>query len=328
MRKFHLVGFWRKNEGPQNVNRALIENSDGSMNYCKFRSRFLRRAENILKCIICPIIVFSGYAPKIELFISRLLSKKIIFISHGCLKTENEINKLEMSEESVLRERKNFNVADVVIAVSKTHLVHLSEVYPEIKKKIKYVNNGIDIAANFVEHENNRENDTYEIAVSGGNRCIKRNRTVCEAVKRLIHNGFNIQILCFGTFCESGEDLSSYSFVQRMGQMNEDEYYNCLKNVDLYVVNSEVESFGLVVGDAMNCGCSLLMSKNVGAIDIFSHLEDTDVIQDIWDIDEISEKIRNLLLNGNARRLFYSIDRDACSKKTAFENLKSICLNE
>ena len=198
MKKFHLVGFWRMNTGPQNVNRALIDNSDGSMDYAKHENKILRKIENIFKCIVYRTIVFSAYVPKIEFFIARLLRKRIIILAHGCLKMENEINKSGLSRERVTSEQKQFDAADLIVAVSKIHACRLCEVYPEIKNKIKYVNNGIDIAANFIEHENNQANDTYVIAVSGGNRYVKRNKSVCEAVQKLIHGGLNIHLESYG----------------------------------------------------------------------------------------------------------------------------------
>ena len=110
--------------------------------------------------------------------------------------------------------------------------------------------------------------------------------------------------------------------------MDKDTYYNKLKQIDLMVINSEVESFGLVVGDALNCGCSLLLAKNVGAISIFKDIRAEDVVLDNRNIHELAQKIAYLLENSNIQRLFNSVDRQKCSCKQAFLNLKKNCINE
>lgn len=164
--------------------------------------------------------------------------------------------------------------------------------------------------------------------MSGGNRPIKNNLSVCKAVERLIGEGMDITVLAFGLRHDNGEPIFDYPFVQQMGQMNKGEYYSKLYNVDLYVITSETEPFGLVVGDALNCGCSLLLSKQVGALSIFSHTEDEDVLQDHLNTEELAQKIRYLLLHGNGERLFNAVDKEMCSARQAYLNLKQICLNE
>ena len=109
-----------------------------------------------------------------------------------------------------------------------------------------------------------------------------------------------------------------------MGQMSKNEYYKQLEESDLLCVNSDLESFGLVVCDALNCGSSLLMSKNVGATCIFNDLQDDDLINDNRNIIEIASKIENLLHKSNSKRLYYSIDQEKYSEKQSFLRLKQI----
>ena len=109
--------------------------------------------------------------------------------------------------------------------------------------------------------------------------------------------------------------------------MDKKPYYEKLDAISCYVMNSEVESFGLVAADALNCNCSLLMSRNVGAKSIM-RTEDTDIIQNPHNVDEIIEKLQYLFEHPNSDRLYRSIDRQECSEEKAFQKIKAILGDE
>lgn len=327
MRKFFLNGDYLLNAGPSNVNRSLIESSDGSMVYIEQTNRLAKRIERLIKCAIYPVVAFSAGVNKWDLWICKTLKKRIVYIMHGCIKYENSINHLGVSEKNLIAEQKILNAATKIVAVSENYAEWVKMTFPQYADKVTFVNNGLAIRESFFFHNTNLNNTKY-IALTGGNRPQKANLEVCKAVEKLNSEGLNIKILIFGRFHSNGEPILEYPFVEKMGQMDKEQYYKKLEYVDLFIVNSELESFGLVIGDAMNCGCSLLMSKMVGAISIFKNLQDSDIIVNNHDIKELSAKIVYLLNNSNAKRLFESIDREKCSYKEAFINFKRICLNE
>lgn len=327
MKRFFLYGDWQANAGPMNVNRSWIEHSDGSMDYTKCENRCVRKLEKIWKCLRYKTIVFSGGISLLELRMSKCLGKRIVYVMHGCSQYENVINKLGLTDKQLQSELVMLDMADTIIAVSEKYAEWVKGQFPQYAAKVKSVNNGLEISKTFYEHAAHADGH-YTIAVSGGNRPIKRNLAVCQAVERLNDEGWDIKVCAFGLFHENGEKIFGYPFVERMGQMDKATYYKKLKSVDLMVVNSEIEPFGLVVGDALNCGCSLLMSKNVGAASIFRNLQNVDVIEDNHDVEEIATKMEGLLKYGNAERLFNSVDSDKCSGRQAFLNLKKICIDE
>lgn len=327
MKKFYLYGDTNMNAGPCNVNRSWIENSDGSMDYPKSKGRIARRIEKLWGCITHSVIVFSGGTKKLELHLAKMLGKRIVYIMHGCNRYENTINKLGMTERDLKLEYDVLSMADIIVAVSEMYAEWAKREFPEFANKVTFVNNGLEISKKFFEHTPHTEKK-YSIAVSGGNRPIKCNLEVCKAIEKLQGDSMNIEMKAFGRFHDNGEPILKYHFVKPMGQMNKEDYYEELKSTDLYVIASDTESFGLVVGDAINCGCSLLLSKYVGAASIFKGLTSEDVLNDNHNTDEIALKIRNLLLHGNAQRLYDAIDIEKCSGKQAFINLKNICLDE
>ena len=327
MKHFFLYGDFHMNAGPQNVNRSLVMNSDNSMVYAKAKHRILRRIEKLYKGLCCSTIVISAGFKRLDIKLFKLFGKRIVYIMHGCAQYENRINKLGYSEKSINNESWILNIADVIAAVSENYAKWVKHKFPQHANKVIYVNNGLEITSNFCLHKPHA-NGNFSIAVSGGNLPIKCNLEVCKAVEILTKEGMTIEIKAFGNFRDNGEPISKYPFVKKMGQMDKDSYYAELRITDLFVVASDIESFGLVVGDAVNCGCSLLMSKHVGAINIFNDLKPEDILNDNHDIREIADKIKYLLLHSNAKRLFYAVDAQRSSGKQSFINLKNICLDE
>ncbi len=327
MKHFFLYGDTCMNAGPQNVNRSLVENSDKCMLYVRSNNKYVRRLEKIIKGLYCSTVVLSADYKSFDIKLFKLFGRRLVYIMHGCEQYENVINKLGLSEKRLSNEKKVLDEVDVIVAVSEIYSKWVKQKFPQYAGKVTYVNNGLEIVSDFCFH-NTDKCGIFSIAVSGGNRPIKCNIEVCRAVEQLIKEGMNIEIKAFGRFHDNGEPIMEFPFVRRMGHLNKDSYYTELKKTDLYVVASDTEPFGLVVGDAINCGCSLLMSKNVGAMSIFEKVNPEDVLHDNHDIKEMANKIKYLLLHSNAKRLFEAVDTRKCSGKKSYLNLKRICFNE
>lgn len=326
-KKFLLLGGYKSNAGPHNVNRSYIENSDGSMSYIKTSGiRIINRLENLIKIIFYPTILFSGGVPNIEFKLCRILHKRTFYLMHGCTKFENIVNQLNLPESALKKEDFVLKNIHKIITVSSNFAEWVKKEYPEYADKITFCTNGIELSEPY-EHITRTDKNRI-IALTGGNRLIKRNYYICKAVENLNKKGWNIRVKAFGRNHSNGEPIYDFKFVDKMGQMGKNEYYKQLEESDLLCVNSDLESFGLVVCDALNCGSSLLMSKNVGATCIFNDLQDDDLIKDNRNIIEIASKIENLLHKSNSKRLYYSIDQEKYSEKQSFLRLKQICLYE
>lgn len=314
--KFFLLGPWKTNTGPANVNRGFILNKDKYMSFLKFPNR-LNRLER-LKLIFYPVIVVSGGIFNYELKICKLLNKKIIYIMHGCGWYESKINNLNLSQSFLKNENQTIAAADRIVCVSEKYSKWVKTQYPQYSHKITYLNNGLTLAIRpKVQKEKN------SIALSGGNRLQKNNKIICQAVEKLKNIGIDCNVYIFGRYYENNEDLSQYTFIHKMGHLNKEEYYNILDKISIYIINSTVESFGLVVGDALNCNCSLLMSEGVGATSIMK-TQESDIIKNCFNVDEVADKIIYLLENSNSSRLYKSINIDEVSEKNAYLKLKTI----
>lgn len=317
-KKFFFLGEWWNNNGPSNVNRYLKDENDGSM-YCLSFPAF-SRTERIVRCILHNPIVISGWARRIELLLMCILKKDVFFLAHGYFKYENEVNNQHRSERYAKNEELGFRISKNIIAVSENYSLWLKGMLPRYADKITFVNNGINISR--------REKvlkEPFSIAVTGGNTRIKNNRNLCLAVESLRQQGYDCHVYVFGNVTDAGEDLASFPFAKLMGQMDMQEYYAILDRIQVMVMLSNLESFGLSVADGLNCNCSLLLSSHVGALSIFSP-EEGDVVVDNQSIEEIAQKLKNLFEHPNADRMFASLDLESVSEKAAFLKMKNIVL--
>lgn len=313
-----LLGGHISNGGPDNVNRSLIESSNGEFLCIKCTNKFLRVLESFWKIFVSEQVLVSGVcAPRYYDFL-KLLHKKYSYLMHGCIEFENELNKLHLSEKTIESERKVLEGAEHIICVSEGYAEWVRQHYPEYVNKITYVNNGIEL-----EQRRKIEKEPFSVAVSGGNRCIKNNLEVSRTVRKLNEAGTPCKLYIFGRKYPDNEEIEETDYITYCGHLDKKPYYDKLDAISCYVLNSEVEPFGLVAADALNCNCSLLMSKNVGAKSIM-RTEDTDIILNPHNVDEIIEKLQYLFEHPNSDRLYRSIDRQDCSEETAFQKIKAI----
>ena len=110
-----------------------------------------------------------------------------------------------------------------------------------------------------------------------------------------------------------------------MGQVSQDELFRKMEESDLFVLNSVFETFSLAVIEALNCGCSVLVSARAGVTGILN-AHDCDMIQNPNDVEEIRAKIEYLLTNPNNRRLLSGIDRHEYTTSNQIKKLKEYCL--
>lgn len=317
--KIFLFGDWRTNAGPANVNRSLIEHSDNTLLYIRSNNPLIRLLEVLLKIILSDVVVFS-MGGRISLFrIAKHLGKKIAVIKHGDTTYEKKINHLNTSDKVLHEDIVRMDLADAIICVSEKYVDWVTKQYPQYKYKLTWINNGITISP-----RSKKNKDKHVIALGGGNRGIKNNLNVLKAVDSLNSKGLNLNVKLFGRLYKENPDLSKFSFVKLMGQMNKKEYYSELDNSALYVDAAYCEPFGLSIADAINCNCSLLLSDNVGFLSVIK-AQDTDIVHNCDDINEIASKLEYLLSHPNAERLLSTINVSNCSEEYAYKRLKKIC---
>ena len=120
-------------------------------------------------------------------------------------------------------------------------------------------------------------------------------------------------LIVIGAGGADSDEIDSYPCVKDLGLVSHERSMELLGETALYVQNSCFETFGLSPLEALSCGASLLLSKEVGALEVFTRVEEGDLIEDTQDVAEIAGKIRTLLQQGNYDRLLSSIDTESVS---------------
>lgn len=318
--KILLIGNWRDNTGPCNVNKALIENSNGSLNYIKTKNKYLKSIEIIYKILTSNVIIYSGSTYYFRLYhlISKILNKKEIYILHSYREFDNNINRLNLSPKKILLERYILNNVNAIICVSEKFKGWFERTYKGPTAPIFFVNNGIELC----EYKNDSIDKKNIIALSGGNRNIKNNKFICDLVDQINKEmNTNIVVYIFGSIHSNNEEIKS-KCARLIGQLEKSEYYEKLSQCKLFICDSIVESFNLSVVDAINCKCNLLLNVNVGITSLLN-LNDNEIINEYLNKEEIKRKIIFGINNSQPRN--YIINN--YSWNDAFNKLYSICLD-
>lgn len=277
-----------------------------------------RRLNSYWNILTSKRIVISGiFLSRSEVRLMKLLRKKIIYLMHGSYTMET--GKQSPTEQYVRR------VADCIVSVSRVHAAMIAKESPEQASKIAVWFNGVDWRTiGGIKKETGRfERDLNKIVLFGGGRNMKGNLEVCRAVERLNNEqGMNLTVDVYGEMRDDdfSNQIAEIPCVNYKPLMPRDKINYELAKAGLFIANSHFDTFNLALMDAIGVGCNVLFSKNVGAKDVIPARTDDDIIFDVTNIDEIMQKINNVLLYPNNARLDASIDRDATSwEKRAIE---------
>lgn len=316
--KIFLLGDFESNNGPGNANRKIRDSIPATYNaiYSQKSSKIGRIVEmyiGILKSdvlIICSKSDINYWAIKI----AKRHGKKIVYLMHGYASYELQIANPVISARQLRKIKKYesfvYEAADRIVCVSKRFMEYMQKQLPQYSRKLDYIYNIVDIhsTSKFINHEKTRQKKV--LSVGGGMR-RKNNLTIAKTIDQYIEN---IEYIVVGAKQEEGEEIQQLNCVSWIDYLSHDSLFHLMQECDLYVQNSSFETFGLSVIEALYAGCSLLISDQVGCIDLFSSISDIDIIYDVSDKEEIKNKIEYLLQNPNHDRLLTGFQREKVSK--------------
>ena len=285
-KKIFFVGDFFSNTGPANANKSLLKVNNGFLKYSIRKNKITRVIEMIFKIINSDITCFCGYSRIniIGIRLCKIFNKKSIYLMHGSLK-EDEKDR-NVTNKDILMENKILNSVNKIICVSKKYKEQLKKINPKLS--IDYVFNGVNSIN--IYNENIRKN----------------NIKICEAISKSDELKNKIRYIIIGKI-KNKSIFDKYKFVKLTGEVLYEECINIMTNANLYIQNSYIDSFGLATIEALLAGCDILISSNVGAIDILN-LNQFSIIQDNEDIHEISEKILYKMKNNNYNEIINKFD--------------------
>lgn len=317
-KRIFFAGLYRGENGPAEVNKNIVSYLPNDVARLKSRNRYLIRIECLWKICRCNILILSAIGHKrYEIKLARLLKRKIIYIMHGFGVDDGPF--IYRMETLLLP------CVDKILCVSSPFCCLAKKHFPQYADKMEVLTNGV--AWEKIEKEITNEDverDGNEVILIGGGREIKRNLIVCKAIEQInMERGMSLHVSVYGTYNEEDDSprIKEISCVTYHGLIPHAELLRKYKTSRLFIQNSRIESFGLATIEAIIGGCDILLSKNVGAIDIIPGIQPTDVINDFTNIKEIQEKITYILDHPNNHRIIHSIDREKSSLKKAAERL-------
>lgn len=320
--RIFFAGNHFKAGGISNFNQKLIRVIGGRTKHLKRKKRLPLIVEYTIKTLKSDVIIFSDITNTSTVFIkiAKTLNKKTIFIMHGCKKEENRINGTHTEKEEK-NEKRMTEMCDIILCHSKTHSETIKKHYPTASNKIRQIANGIDreeIPDVEIKQTPMRDNC---IAVTGGDKNRKHNLEICRAVDKINEeDGTGYRVEIFGDFdpeSETTKGIQATKSGKLYGRIKHDELFRVFKDSHLYIQNSEFESFGTNILEALACECNLLTSRYVGANSTIKALEEADVINDPTDVNELAEKIKIQMRGNNNERLRKSVNE----KETSIEYL-------
>lgn len=304
-RKIFFVGDFYSNTGPANVNKYFLKMNNGFCKYSLARNKFTRIFELLYKSLTSDVICFCSFS-HINLFglkLCRIFKKRSVYLMHGFLGKEKEYRIID--NMNIDAEKKILNNVDKIICVSIKYKNLITNYYP--KKNIQYAFNGLDSICMLNMHTIiNKNNDKFIIFSTGGDNNQKNNIKVCEAIASRSDLSKSVLYIIAGNL-DNKDSFAKYDFVKCTGNIEYVECIKIMKEANLYIQNSYLESFGLSIIEALLHGCDLLISNNSGAIDVLS-INDESKIFDNDNIDEIANKIEYRLQHNENLKILSSFD--------------------
>lgn len=319
MVKYLFVGGTDGNTGPSNVNKGIVANLPDSFYVADSKNKVAKYLSAIINTFRCKVVVVSGMS-KVGIYairLAKLLNKKTIYIMHGCYEIETALNEAIVEANSIQIEQYILHSVDLLLPVSERYSQLIQEKYPFCNGKTAYLHNGVE-KIEFKHSKINQEKG--RIIAVGGDRKLKNNISVANAVAKLDDSK---KLMVYGHLYHP-DNLPKGNNIEFKGLVSQEQLYKEMSQSELFVLNSTLESFGLTVFDALQCGCSVLVSNAAGALDLLNATEH-DVIYNPMDEDEIAEKIDYVLQNPNNSRLMSDLDFEKISYKAEVERLEQFC---
>ena len=327
--RIFLIGDDYSGTGPANATLALKNALPADTLTLASRGKVKRAFEILRKMPDADAAVFSGYSRQnlLGMKIAKIFHIPSIYLMHGCVEYEDRINRVP--DEAMARdERKMLAMADLILGVSEQFADWLRDYYPEERRKIDFLTNGVSWEQ-FETGEKNRreERKLFSVLSVGGGMPRKRIVRIAEAVAFLRENGFpDMELTVAGAEGADSAEIRRFSFVNDLGLLSPAEMQSEYRKHSIYIQNSIFETFGLAPLEALLSGEDLLMSDRCGVLSVLSGIEERDLIHNPDDPMEIAEKIRELLTDGNHDRLINAIDKESTSWNSRAQELQRIVL--
>ena len=329
MKSVFLLGDFKSDNGPGMANKKLLEalqsNKHIRIEYSEAQSKFKRIVEMYIKICKndCLLICSASNLNYQAIWWTKLWRKKVFYLMHGLESYETNIENETPKAGTLKYEKFIFSHANKIICVSEFAKKTIADLVEEkYKSKFTYIYNIVPCKEN--KKLNKQKHEFYTVLLVGGGTERKHCKPVTDAVQMLKNSGVIIQFKVVGKLGKNGEEIKKNECVEWIESLSHDKLLKEMENADVYIQNSLYETFGLAVIEALDAGCSLLLSNKMGCVELFENLNPNDVIYNSDDVNEIKEKLQAVLLKENNTRLRKAFRYDLISSENVSERLIQI----
>lgn len=206
----------------------------------------------------------------------------------------NTLPPQDLFERICKRKQEEIDIADHIIVLS-------SMVRDELMKtgvpssKISVVQLGYEPSVFRPKEEYNNTGDLKFIFV-GGISYRKGIAQIIEVAERSL--GKAVQFILIGPVSDAGELLQHLpSNIKHIPYLNHHDLAREYRNADVFLFPSYLDSYGMVVIEAMACGLPVIVSENTGAKDI---IRDAGIIIPVHDAEALMKAVDHFLENRTA----------------------------
>jgi glycosyltransferase involved in cell wall biosynthesis len=250
-------------------------------------------------------IIWSGFALHTIHKIKKQNPRAIIILERGSAHIAEQAKLLEKSikksviEQAIIdKEIAEYQIVDIISTISL--FAQKSFIANDFLVNKIFVNNmGVDLQEfPFYNRKLKRQNESFVVGYAGIMSARKNVKGLINAVNILVEQGLNIQLLLVGGIDNTSfdENLLKQTFVDYRSSYPQNKLHEAYKQMDLFVINSIEDGFGMVILQAMATGLPIIGTTNTGAPDVVQN-DYSGFIIPIDDDKILAEKIAYLYHN-------------------------------
>ncbi|MFH4964316.1 glycosyltransferase family 4 protein [Gaetbulibacter sp. M235] len=269
-----------------------------------------------------------------------LLFGKLLGVRHNLTWFHSLNEQMNTSFKNIFIKKQFLKLADTVIANSFITETQLNEVYKVPKPKLEVVPFWTNISEQkeYVSTKIYNSSDILKIGCPGRLTTHKNQNIVVQALSRIKENQYHKFHLYFAGNGNNKNSLNTLVLnlnltdeVSFIGSLSPGEMVNFYKSMDIIVLPSLHEAFGLVLIEALALGVPVIVSSRFGALMFIK--DNKDILENITFNPESVESLVDKLIpyfigHGIEKEKFRNLYRENFNKNEIYLKIKNLLLKE